>query len=577
MFYCNLEHTVKKAVKTRSGKIKNGATANNRFHYVTRTSHFKNYKESVSEQVEFVKSGNMPSFAEGKPADFWHAADVYERSNGRTCSSLVVALPKELSKAQRIELAEQFIAEFADRYRYPFTCAIHNHVGSIAGMEQPHLHFMYSERHVDGIERTPEQFFKRYNPKEPEKGGAQKLTADVLNMGKAQLQLYRQKTEELINASLAQHAPTKIVEIRGIPVEVPSLVSCLSHRDYNKKHGTKLKDVPMMNKEVRFARKNQPELLVKQQEMMAEINRIRAENNYELYQSYYQAELTHIQAAEKQKKAEREAEKKRQTEHEVQNLEQQKRDNEQLTRQKELQQRHVDPRQYSEAELKEMHQQLLEELKGKSHAWDVLERYENLDSTTRHLLNQDAFEPILDSLKISGLIKRFPLQYLDDGRKSFIQMDLNPADPAVWKMFDELCQDRECKRVLAYQIEQINDLVDALQRVDESRLRGFETQFSYQFDRFQRNELLTVFEATQSEMQELMKLYQNYAKPLAEKFFADDLSLQDQIGAAEERKQLIIAALKADLEPVIEMPKSQTAPKQETVWNRSNNYDGPSL
>ncbi len=85
------------------------------------------------------------------------------------------------------------------------------------------------------------------------------MTADVLGMGKAQLQVYRQKTEELINASLAQYAPTKIVEIQGISVEVPSFVSCLSHRDYNKKHGTQLKEVPMMNKAVRFALENEPE------------------------------------------------------------------------------------------------------------------------------------------------------------------------------------------------------------------------------------------------------------------------------------------------------------------------------
>ena len=279
-------------MKTRSGKIKKATTAKNRFHYITRTSHFKNYKECASEKIEFVKSGNMPSFAKGKPAEFWQAADVYERSNGRTCSSLVVAFPKELNIAQRIELAEQFIAEFADRYRYPFTCAIHNHAGSIGGIEQPHLHFMYSERHVDGIERTPEQFFKRYNPKDPQKGGAQKLTADVLGMGKAQLQLYRQKTEELINASLTQYAPTKHVEINGISVEVPSFVSCLSHRDYNKKHGTQLKEVPVMNKAIRFARENEPELLAKQQAMIEEIKRIRAENNYELYRSHYEAELS---------------------------------------------------------------------------------------------------------------------------------------------------------------------------------------------------------------------------------------------------------------------------------------------
>lgn len=291
MFYCNLEHTAKKAIKTRSGKVKNAPTAKNRFHYLTRTLHFKNYKESASEQMEFVRSGNMPNFAKGKPAEFWEAADIYERSNGRTCSSLVVAFPKELNQAQRIELAEAFIVEFADRYRYPFTCVIHNHAGALAGQEQPHLHFMYSERHVDGIERTAEQFFKRYNAQDPQKGGAQKLTADVLGMGKAQLQLYRQKTEELINDSLERYAPMKIVEIRGIPVEVPSLVSCLSNKDYNKKYGTQLQDVPVMNKAVRFAQEDEPELFAKKQEMTAEINRIRAENYHELYKPYYEQEL----------------------------------------------------------------------------------------------------------------------------------------------------------------------------------------------------------------------------------------------------------------------------------------------
>lgn len=307
MFYCNLEHTAKKAIKTRSGKVKNAPTAKSRFHYITRTLHFKNYKEHTSEQIEFVRSGNMPNFAEGKPAEFWDAAEIYERSNGRTCSSLVVALPKELTVAQRIELAEAFIAEFADSYRYPFTCAIHNHASALAGQEQPHLHFMYSERHVDGIERTPEQFFKRYNPKEPQKGGAQKLTADVLGMGKAQLQLYRQKTEELINDSLERYAPMKVVEIRGIPVEVPSFVSCLSNKDYNKKYGTQLQDVPIMNKAVRFAEEDESELFAKKQEMTAEINRIRAENYYELYKPYYEQTLNkqHQLAREKRQEEEK--------------------------------------------------------------------------------------------------------------------------------------------------------------------------------------------------------------------------------------------------------------------------------
>ncbi|ODT63171.1 MAG: hypothetical protein ABS69_21710 [Nitrosomonadales bacterium SCN 54-20] len=39
---------------------------------------------------------------------------------------------------------------------------------------QPHVHLMFSERQVDGIERDPEQYFRRYNAKSPEKGGARK-------------------------------------------------------------------------------------------------------------------------------------------------------------------------------------------------------------------------------------------------------------------------------------------------------------------------------------------------------------------------------------------------------------------
>ena len=165
---------------------------------------------------------------------------------------------------------------------------------------------MYSERHVDGIERTAEQFFKRYNAQDPQKGGAQKLTADVLGMGKAQLQLYRKKTEELINDSLERYAPVKMIEIRGIPVEVPSFVSCLSNKDYNKKYGTQLQDAPIMNKAVRFAEEDEPELFAKKLEMTAEINRIRAENYYELYKPYYEQALNKQHQLAREKSQEKE-------------------------------------------------------------------------------------------------------------------------------------------------------------------------------------------------------------------------------------------------------------------------------
>lgn len=293
MFYCNLDHVLKNS----SQKPSKNSSAVQRFHYITRTKNFENHKENIAEKLEFVQSGNMPHFAQNKPDEFWQAADIYERKNGRVCSSLVVALPKELTAAQRSELAEQFIAEFADRYQFPYSCAIHNHEGSLGGQEQPHLHLIYSERSVDEIERTPEQFFKRYNPKNPQKGGAQKLTADVLGFGKSQLTLFRQKTEELINDSLQRYAPTKTLEIRGLKVEVQNRVSCLSNEDYTKQFGTDLQDVPMMSKKIRFA-KNGTDLYEQKQEMTEEINRLRAENRYEKYKSEYELALSKQQKLE---------------------------------------------------------------------------------------------------------------------------------------------------------------------------------------------------------------------------------------------------------------------------------------
>lgn len=294
MFYCNLNHVVKNS----SQKPSKNSSAVQRFHYISRTQNFENHKENIAEKLEFTQSGNMPHFAENKPDEFWQAADIYERKNGRVCSSLVVALPKELNQAQRIELAEAFIAEFADRYQFPYSCAIHNHEGSLGGQEQPHLHLMYSERSVDEIERTPEQFFKRYHPKNPHKGGAQKLTADVLGFGKSQLTLFRQKTEELINERLERYAPTKTLEIRGLKVEVQNRVSCLSNKDYNKQFGTDLQDVPIMSKALRFAKKSDSERYQQKQEMTEEINRLRAENRYEKYKPEYEVALTKQQKLE---------------------------------------------------------------------------------------------------------------------------------------------------------------------------------------------------------------------------------------------------------------------------------------
>ena len=315
MYHASYEHCGKGSVKYKDSsgttKTKRAPSCVNRFRYITRTAQYANRNDHENEVVEYVKSGNMPSFCVDRPDQFWEAAELYERKNGRTATSLVLALPKELSVEQRIELVEKIVEQFTGEYNFPYTLAIHNHPSEITGEDQPHLHLMYSERSADEHDRTADQFFKRYNDKHPENGGAQKITADVRGEGKDLINLIRASSEVLINESTQEHAPTKIVKVKGIELEVPNIVSCLNHADYNKKFGTELKPVPQIPKALlhldpnltfKDEEKNRDyqEKLAKREELINQVIEIREHNNMELYSQYYYAALQKQNEAKKQ-------------------------------------------------------------------------------------------------------------------------------------------------------------------------------------------------------------------------------------------------------------------------------------
>ena len=92
----------------------------------------------------------MPEWAEDDPGAYWEAAD------------------------ERRELAVEFAERVCSQERLPYTLAIHR---GGANREKPHAHLMFSERGHDGIERDAEQWFRRYNRKAQEKGGARKSRA----------------------------------------------------------------------------------------------------------------------------------------------------------------------------------------------------------------------------------------------------------------------------------------------------------------------------------------------------------------------------------------------------------------
>lgn len=127
-----------------------------------------------ADREDFVasESGNMPAWAEHDPKIFWSAADLHERANARVYSELEVALPRELTPDQQVALVREF-AENTLGQRHAYTWSIHAPQASDQEA-QPHFHLMFSERRIDGIERDPDEYFRRWNPKNPERGGAGK-------------------------------------------------------------------------------------------------------------------------------------------------------------------------------------------------------------------------------------------------------------------------------------------------------------------------------------------------------------------------------------------------------------------
>ena len=160
-------------------------------------------KNNKLEKLEHIEHGNMPAWAEQNPKIFWEMADLHERKNGSTYREHIISLPRELDESQRLSLVQDWIKqEIGDKYAYSF--AIHNPT-AMDGKEQPHCHLMFSERLLDGIDRDPEQFFKRYSSKNPEKGGAKKDNTGLMDsVRKKLIKEQRSRWEVLCNEHLAK-------------------------------------------------------------------------------------------------------------------------------------------------------------------------------------------------------------------------------------------------------------------------------------------------------------------------------------------------------------------------------------
>ncbi|MBN6742871.1 MobA/MobL family protein, partial [Acidithiobacillus sp. MC6.1] len=127
-----------------------------------------------SAELVYTESGNLPDWTGDDPLRFWDASDEYERANGCTYREVEAALPAELPLEKQIALAQAFAREVAtvEGGVTPYTLVIHQQ--DPAHPEHRHVHILLSDRIQDGTDRLPERFFKRYNAKQPERGGARK-------------------------------------------------------------------------------------------------------------------------------------------------------------------------------------------------------------------------------------------------------------------------------------------------------------------------------------------------------------------------------------------------------------------
>ncbi|CAJ5232782.1 DNA strand transferase [Burkholderia pseudomallei] len=192
--------------------IKSGkkGTAANHAAYITRQG-----KYSQREDLICIGHGNMPAWAKDNPSLFWKAGDKHERANGAVYREHEIALPAELTLEQQEALAVDMVKAMAGDKPYQF--AMHSPRSALEGKTNTHLHLMFSDRMQDGIERSPEQTFCRYNAKHPERGGCRKDSGGKNRLALRDEVIQTRKTcAELQNAALERHGHTARVDHRTL-------------------------------------------------------------------------------------------------------------------------------------------------------------------------------------------------------------------------------------------------------------------------------------------------------------------------------------------------------------------------
>lgn len=174
-----------------------------KFDYISRNGRFAKKHDGPLLHLE---SGNMPAWGADNPRAFWQAADDHERANGALYHELEFSLPRELNSNDRLSAAREFVNSVAGTV-FPYSFAIHGNQGN------PHVHLMVSGRKQDGIPRGATQFFKRFNPMNPESGGCAKASQD--ERGQEWITTIRQGWQAIANEKLEAAGEAARIDCRS--------------------------------------------------------------------------------------------------------------------------------------------------------------------------------------------------------------------------------------------------------------------------------------------------------------------------------------------------------------------------
>ena len=167
--------------------------------YINREKKYDKKKDLLFKEVR-----NLPEeFNDIK--DFWKCAETYERKNSNLYRELEISLPREFNPKENKKIVDNFCENLFGK-EYVYNYAMHN-PKSFDGDMQPHVHIMFFERKIDDIKRDKNKYFKRYNPKNVEKGGWRK---DKKWNERSTLKNIRKEWETILNFELEKKGIEKV-------------------------------------------------------------------------------------------------------------------------------------------------------------------------------------------------------------------------------------------------------------------------------------------------------------------------------------------------------------------------------